>query len=241
MPDEGRRLDDVQVVLLGRGGEAVIDDERARPRPSRPGTRRAPRRSVAAWSSLTMSATSCERRRRVDLARERIARRLLGDEQLLADGEDLVADRPRARAGEPSPRSARVRPSSPPSARGRTSSRSQVACSASAALVASDATARRSVTHRRPPSAPGAARIVSRKAGRCSVDSRSISVQSRTGSVTRSRVSARNAGACSSRAAMLSSRSASGAKSRVNSGKSASPMCSAAARGAGPGRYSVNQ
>ncbi len=40
---------------------------------------------------------------------------------------------------------------------------------------------------------------------------------------------------------MLSTRSASGAKSRVNSGNSASPMCSAALEEPAQGRYSVSQ
>ena len=91
MPDEGRRLDDVQVVLVRRGGEVVIDDECARLRPSRPGTPRAPPPKVAGVVVLDRVGHLLGRRARLDLVAERVARRLLGDEQLLTDGEDLVS------------------------------------------------------------------------------------------------------------------------------------------------------
>ena len=90
MPDEGRRLDDVQVVLVRRGGEVVIDDERARPRHRGPVLleRLAEGRGVVV---LDRVGDLLGRRSRLDLVAERVARSLLGDEQLLTDREDLVS------------------------------------------------------------------------------------------------------------------------------------------------------
>jgi hypothetical protein len=107
-------------------------------------------------------------------------------------------------------------------------------------FVASDRGFERRRTRRRlPRREPPSDRV--EEGSNCSVDSRSISAHSRTGSVTRSRVCDRYRGACSEPRAMLSTRCASGREVAVNSGKSASPMCSAACEEPAQGRYSVSQ
>ena len=194
------RLDHDQVILVGQGREVVLDDEARAPRPCALRYSSSASPKVAGWSFLTRSATSsADEGSGRSRHRPRRARLCIG-EHLLPDREDLVAVGLELARPNDLLEALGTRAFQSASARGSTSSRSHAACSASAAFARSSAPPRAASAgpHRgsrrgpRPRSCRGSA-------GSEAVLSRSISIHSRTGSVSRSRVSARYRGASSRR------------------------------------------